>query len=69
MLRPLPLLSSVIPLTSRLGLAFDLLFELDVDDFELEPLRFVVLEDVFRGISASFSGEESDEPLSAGIGL
>lgn len=66
---PLPLLSSVIPLFSRLGLAFDLLFELDVDDFELEPLRFVALDKVFKGISASFSGEESDEPLSAGIGL
>jgi len=66
-LRPLlPLLSSATPFISKLGLAFDLLLEFAVD-LELELLRLPL--DDFIGVSASFSGDESDEPLSAGIGL
>lgn len=68
-LRPLLLLvSSATPFTSTtLGLVFDLFLEFVVD-FEPEP--FLLLLDVdFIGVSASFSGDESDDPLSAGIGL
>lgn len=71
-LPPLPIFSSAFPFISKLGLALDLLFELDDDDdafvFEFELLRLPLLV-VFTGVSASFSGDESDEPLSAGIGL
>lgn len=66
-LRPLPLLSSATPFSSRLGLVLDLFLELVVD-LELELFRLPLDED-FIGVSASFSGDESDEPLSAGIGL
>lgn len=66
-LRPLPpLLSSVTPFISKLGLALDLLLEFAVD-LELKLFRLPL--DDFIGVSASFSGDESDEPLSAGIGL
>lgn len=67
-LRPLlpPLLSSATPFISKLGLALDLLLEFAVD---LEPRLFRLPLDDFIGVSASFSGDESDEPLSAGIGL
>lgn len=65
-LRPLlPLLSSVTPFISKLGLALDLLLEFALD-LELELFRLPL---DFIGVSASFSGDESDEPLSAGIGL
>lgn len=66
-LRPLLLLSSATPFISRLGLVFDLFLEF-VADLELELFRLPLDED-FIGVSASFSGDESDEPLSAGIGL
>lgn len=65
-LRPLLLLSSATPFISKLGLAFDLLLEFVVD-LELELFRLPL--DDLTGISASFSGDESDEPLSAGMGL
>lgn len=66
-LRPLPpLLSSATPFISKLGLALDLLLEFALD-LELELFR-LPLDDLI-GVSASFSGDESDEPLSAGIGL
>jgi len=66
-LRPLlPLLSSAIPFISKLGLALDLFLEFALD-LELELFRLPL--DDFIGVSASFSGDESDEPLSAGIGL
>lgn len=65
-LRPLlPLLSSTTPFISKLGLALDLLLEFALD-LELELFRLPL---DFIGVSASFSGDESDEPLSAGIGL
>lgn len=62
-------LSSIVPFISILGLGF-ILFFVFVVDFELDPLRFVVVVIVvvvvvFNGISASFSGDESDDPLSA----
>ena len=66
-LRPLLLLSSATPFISRLGLVLDLFLEF-VADLELELFRLPLDED-FIGVSASFSGDESDEPLSAGIGL
>lgn len=68
-LRPLLLLvSSATPFTSTtLGLVLDLFLEFAVD-FELEPF-LLLLDDDFIGVSASFSGDESDDPLSAGIGL
>lgn len=67
-LRPLPLLSSVIPFISKLGLALDLLLELLVD-LELELFRLPLVDAWRLGVSASFSGDESEEPLSADIGL
>lgn len=67
-LRPLLLLvSSATPFTSTLGLVLDLFLEFVVD-FELDPF-LLLLDDDFIGVSASFSGDESDDPLSAGIGL
>lgn len=68
-LRSLAFFSSITPSTSKLGLVFNLFFKFNVvDDLRLELLRFTVVE-VFEGKSISFSGDESEDPLSAGIGL
>lgn len=66
----LPVLrSSSTPFTSKFGLGFDLLFDVDALALEFELRLFPLVPAGFVGVSDSFSAEESDDPLSAGIGL
>lgn len=66
-LLPLLFFSSVTPLSSTLGLIF--LFLIEALDLKFEFLRLALFADDLTIVSDSFSGDESDDPLSAGIGL